>query len=294
MSNKVFILLPVHNRINETTNFVKCLNNQTYQNWHLLLIDDGSIDGTSEMAAKNIDNNKLTVIKGSGNWWWGGSLHQGYKWLKNNHIINDELVLIMNDDTIFDDQFIETGVNLITKNPKSLILAYTYSFQTKELIEKGIHIDWKELKFIKTESVEDINCLQTMGLIYYVKDFYKIGGFHPKLIPHYLSDYEFTIRSHQKGYKLLTDEKFKLFLNEKTTNNKHEEMPKTLKDYLKKQYSKRSSGNPFSWLWFVLLRSPIRWKTLNTARIIKNSISDILYYPKQQIKKIIKTKNKRK
>ena len=130
-NKKIYIFLPVHNRIDETKRFVEALKGQTYQNYHLLLIDDGSTDGTSQFVRENIDDTKLTILYGSGNWWWGGSLHKGYKWLKKNRIDDEDIVLIMNDDTYFEDDFLENGVNLIIDNHNSLLLAWTYSLQTK-------------------------------------------------------------------------------------------------------------------------------------------------------------------
>ncbi|HOV12887.1 MAG TPA: glycosyltransferase family 2 protein [Spirochaetota bacterium] len=286
-SKKIYIFLPVHNRINETKNFIDCLKSQTYQNYHLLLIDDGSTDGTSEMVKKCVNNDKLTILRGKGNWWWGGALHQGYKWLKKNKINGDDIILIMNDDTIFENDFLESGVNLINKNPNSLILAYTYSFQTKVLLEKGVHVEWNDQIFSKANSIEEINCLQTMGLIFFIKDFYKIGGFHPILIPHYVSDYEFTIRANQKGYKLLTDESFKLYINEKTTNNdQKDKRPDNLFQFIKKTYSKRSPVNLISWVWFTILRTPLRWKINNLTKNFKITVKDLLFYIRQDIKKI--------
>ena len=80
--DKVYIILPVCNRRNITQKFVECLKSQTYTNYHLILVDDGSIDGTEEMVRSQIES--LTVIKGNGNWWWAGGLQQGVDWLKES------------------------------------------------------------------------------------------------------------------------------------------------------------------------------------------------------------------
>lgn len=61
---KIYILLPVHNRCELTRHFIECLKSQTYQNFHLVLIDDGSTDGTSEMVLSNLDT--VTVVRGNG------------------------------------------------------------------------------------------------------------------------------------------------------------------------------------------------------------------------------------
>ena len=111
MNEKVFILLPVHNRRAITEKFVDCLAAQTYSNYHLILIDDGSTDGTSEMVRGKIGN--LTVLTGKGDWWWAGSLQQGVDWLKDKTLCDDDIVLMVNDDVEIFPDFIATGCALL-------------------------------------------------------------------------------------------------------------------------------------------------------------------------------------
>src|SRR4030042_66268 len=113
---KLYILLPVHNRRNITANFIDHLLNQSFQDFHLLLIDDGSTDNTVEYVKEKIDPDKLTVIQGKGNWWWAGSLQQGYKWFNSNErTINvNDFVLIINDDTTFENNFLQKGIELLS------------------------------------------------------------------------------------------------------------------------------------------------------------------------------------
>lgn len=48
MSEKISIIIPVYNAVNYIEETVKTVLNQTYENWELLLVDDGSTDGTIE------------------------------------------------------------------------------------------------------------------------------------------------------------------------------------------------------------------------------------------------------
>ena len=50
MKGSLYILLPVHNRCDITREFIDCLKAQTFQDYHLVLIDDGSTDGTEQMV----------------------------------------------------------------------------------------------------------------------------------------------------------------------------------------------------------------------------------------------------
>ncbi|MEO8935379.1 MAG: glycosyltransferase, partial [Burkholderiaceae bacterium] len=71
--SKIYILLPVHSRRALTERFIRCLQAQTYTDFHVVLIDDGSTDGTAEMVAALLPG-RLTILTGTGDWWWGGSL----------------------------------------------------------------------------------------------------------------------------------------------------------------------------------------------------------------------------
>lgn len=264
MIEKIYILLPVHNRREITRRFVECLKEQTYQNYHLVLIDDGSTDETEELVLGLIKS--VTVIKGQGDWWWAGSLQQGYRWLKSEKIPLSDMVLIINDDTEFDTDFLENGIALLKKQEKTLLLAQCYNKQTQQLINAGVHVDWRKLMFKQAVIPEQINCLSTRGLFLRVSDFFEIGGFYPRLLPHYLSDYEFTIRAQRRGMKLITDPLLRLRLDEDATGY-HQFQDEPFIDFLKKYFSKKSAANPLYWTAFIALASPWRWKFSNLLRV---------------------------
>ena len=54
---------------------------QTIKNYHLVLVDDGSMDETETMVRSYINVSQMTIIKGKGDWWWAGCLQQGIDWL---------------------------------------------------------------------------------------------------------------------------------------------------------------------------------------------------------------------
>jgi GT2 family glycosyltransferase len=89
----------------------------------------------------------------------------------------------------------------------------------------------------------------------------EIGGFHPILLPHYLSDYEFTIRAHQKGFKVFTNPSFKLFVDESTTGLSAPEAGHFFQR-LKSVISKKYKANPIYHISFILLVSPNKYKNI--------------------------------
>ena len=261
----VYVLLPVHNRRDITVAFAKQLRNQTYRNYRLLLIDDGSTDGTAEAVTEVIHD--VVVIRGNGTWWWAGSLQQGYKWLRRNETPADDVVLIMNDDTVFEHDFLSIGLRVLGDNPGAMVTATGYNVATGKPQDSGVYVfSWPSLRCAETYKTAEINCSSTRGLMSSVSDFIEVGGFRPRLIPHYLSDIEFTMRAHKLGKKLTYHPDFRIGIHFELTGHREVgDVP--LREYLRKVFSRRSAMNPIYWSNFVLLHSPWRYKLVNLRNI---------------------------
>ena len=271
MADKIYILLPIHNRREITRRFIECLKEQTYRQYQLVLIDDGSTDGTAEMVREQVRS--LTVITGNGHWWWAGSLQQGYQWLRAQNPPLTDVVLIINDDIEFDPDFLQKAVIALHDNPRTFLLSQCYSRTTGQWIEAGIHVDWRRFSFEHASKEKPVNCMSTRGLFFRVEDFYTVGGFHPRLLPHYLSDYEFTIRADRKGMKLVTDPSVKIRLDESTTGYNRVETGSFLRS-VKTIFSRKSAINPITFSVFVALACPWPWKPLSWFRIMSLSLSE--------------------
>lgn len=269
----LYVILPVHNRRCITEKFIRALISQTYSNYKLILVDDGSTDGTAEMVLSYLPES--VVLRGDGNLWWAGALQKAYDWLRE-YATDEDICLIINDDVTFDENFLEIGVNKISSMEKTLLLAYCYKRDNFDLIDRGVNFDYRTLSFKQVERIEEINCLSTRGLFLRFKDFKEIGGFYPKLLPHYLSDYEFTIRAYRKGFRLLTSENLKLYLDTSATGVHHIENYKSFFEYYAIYFSNRNSLNPLHWINFVVLAVPFPYKILHVLKISLRMIRDLL------------------
>ena len=264
MEDRVFILLPVHNRKETTVEFVQCLLSQTYTNYQLILIDDGCHDGTSEEVGSMIQD--VEIIHGDGNWWWSKCLNEAFRLIHDKFNTTDSIVLIINDDVTFNQKFIATGVELLTQNPGTLLLAQHYNEETKAIEETGNNIDTNSLKVQLVNSQEEINCLSTRGLFLRWEDIKTIGYFREKFLPHYYSDIEYTFRAHKKGFRLLTDARLYIYYDKATTGIRSLQKG-SLVQGLRVIFSKRYTDNPVYWTNFALLLCPWRKKLLVTFRI---------------------------
>lgn len=262
--SKVYILLPVHNRRQITHAFAECLRSQTFSNYHLVLIDDGSTDDTADMVRDLIPG--VTVIQGTGNWWWAGSLQRAIDWLKASMASDADLVLIINDDVTFEPDYLAAAVSTFADRRGVLLLSKFSCDHGKTIEETGVVADLKRLSFRTAIPGDKINCLSTRGLFVRYGDIKKIGGFHSRLLPHYLSDYEYTIRAQKKGMHCETNDS--VFLCPKLDKTGYHDIKETnFLKFLKNYFSVKSPANPVYLSVFVLLAVPRSWTLLNLGRV---------------------------
>lgn len=259
----IYILLPIHNRRTVTEGIVRCLLSQSEQRFHLILIDDGSTDGSADSVLALLPTS--TVLRGNGRWWWAGSLHEGYRWLSSRRMSTNDLVLIANDDTEFDAEFLANARLVLTGRREALLLAQLLTKQS-DLVEVGIHVDWANLLFKRVLEPQDVNCFSTRGLFMYAREFVSLGGFHRRLLPHYLSDYEFTIRARRRGFHLISDSSVRLRYDETTTGIRVVST-EDLRSYLRTTLSTRSTANPIYMTTFLLLACPRGHLLRNVVRV---------------------------
>lgn len=271
MPPRLYIVVPVHNRKEVTRTFISCLLNQSFQDWHLLLIDDGSEDGTSEMAAGLTD--RLTIIRGDGNWWWARSLQNGIDWIRSAGCSGDTLVLIINDDTEFDAGFLDRGVEKVMTGPDQIVKPYGYDAVQGHLVDAGIRFDWFSLTGRVITREEEADCFSTRGIFLSFATLMKIGTFYPGLLPHYLSDYEFTIRARSKGVRLSSDPSLSLRTPDPAGNFK--KLPERFRDRARFMLSCRCHRNPVHWLVFVCMAAPWRWKLWGLLLVTYRGLSDL-------------------
>lgn len=244
----IHVVTAVHNRYPITEKFVDSLKAQDCGQVHLILVDDGSTDGTDRMVKKKMPDS--TILYGKGNLWWAGALQKAYRWLKEN-AQDVDVVLISNDDTVYPPAYIGTGAALL--EPDRMVVGVGYGIHSHEPKDGVFAHSFVDGTGCLLPPGSEGNCASSRSLFLTVAQWKRTGGLHPYLLPQYFSDFEFTIRAHKKGIKLRSFPELAYEFDEGATGyNSYGGLT------LKKLFSKRSGLNPLYRLHFILLTTPLR------------------------------------
>lgn len=109
----VSIILPVYNGANRIKEAIKSVIGQTYTNWELLVVDDGSQDNTGKIVEDFIKNNqRIKYVKNELNFGIQKTLNRGLKESKGQYIAR-----IDDDDIWIDIDKLSKQVEFLDNNP---------------------------------------------------------------------------------------------------------------------------------------------------------------------------------
>ena len=123
------ILMTTYNCYNYIGQAIKSILNQTYKDFELLIIDDGSIDNTEEIISQFKDN-RIRYIKRQ---------HSGMGASLNFGLMNasNDFIALMDADDISDTNRLERQLKCHSKNPNEIIFTSAAFFKSKKILFTG-------------------------------------------------------------------------------------------------------------------------------------------------------------
>lgn len=219
---KIAIVIPVHNRRELTLSCLERLKIIDKRNFEadVVVVDDGSTDGTSE-AIKEKHNNVI-LIYGDGNLWWSGAVNVGAAYAVEKGY---DYVLTMNDDIEFENNFLQILFDTSNEYENSLVSSLSLIrgvLNNDEIIAAiGFKISGRlrhifpsvDNKTLSSLPKEDIFCdaLPGRSLLIPIKVFKTIGFFDEKRFPHGHGDIEFTYRAKLEGFSPVVNPESKIY-----------------------------------------------------------------------------------
>jgi GT2 family glycosyltransferase len=209
--NTLWIIIPVHNRKEYTRNCLLSLYNQTYKGFEIVVVDDGSIDGTREMVSREFP--EVTVLQGDGSLWWTGAINLGIRHsLKQSS--DDDSVLVINDDLEVPPNYIENLVTFSQQHKNALVGSVEVDInRTDEILFGGVKVNWwtaKQRLINKNERLSSFqesyfmksDYLTGRGTLVPVKVFKQIGLYDDMHFQQ-CGDTELPVRAGKREYILL-------------------------------------------------------------------------------------------
>jgi GT2 family glycosyltransferase len=270
-----FIVLPVHNRRETTRAFCERLSRQSCCSFVLVLVDDGSTDGTAEMVASFPFRKEICT--GDGSLWWAGGLRRGMHRVAALGPSPDDIIVWINDDTQIGSDFLEKSLREMERCGQGTLLAVPTLFQETGRRDEGCFVCfWPRFTFHDYgRHPENIDCASSRCLLIRYGDFISCGTLRPGLLPHYFSDFEYTIRARRRGFRIIPALTVTCGSTEGTTGF-HSMERGSSGEILGRMFSPKYAANPVHMFLFILLAAPLQWKVNCLAYAFKSFFSVFL------------------
>jgi len=203
----VFVIIPVYNRLKLTLACLDCLRGQTYPALHVIVVDGGSTDGTVEILRR--DHPGVEILQGRGELWWAGAMHVGIEHALANSRQENDMLLMMNNDTLIGPDYVKTLVRVSREKGAAVGGLIVDSRDPSRILDAGEFIDWSTYSFpVKSTAglgevfFDEVDVLPGRGTLIPLRMIRAVGNVNAEMFPHYIADYEFFCRLRRHGFRL--------------------------------------------------------------------------------------------
>ncbi len=256
----VFIVIPVHNRKEFTRQCLLSLEHQTLSDHKVIVVDDGSTDGTKEMMANEFPY--VTVLTGDGNLYWTAATNLGIRYALAE---GAAYIMTLNNDTVAANDFMEKNRFWSAQKPDALLGALDVDYASGQPYYGGeiVHPVWNTITYLlkklpRTEwkGLHSVSLFPGRGLLIPRKVFDTIGLFAEKKLPHYMADYDFTAMAIRHGFEIYCNYDAKLFTFPEEGGDHKIRRTKNVKNYFSHLFSVKGGGNLRNFTVFTFRNSP--------------------------------------
>ena len=267
MNKKIFILIPVHNNLEYTKNCINSLFLQDYSNFKIVLIDDGSSDGTSDFVAKHYPSVK--ILNGDGTLWWTASINLGLNYALSV-AATDDFILTLNNDLEVDSNYLSSLLEVYELYKPCLVGSTSVYIDNQDQIDflgkkwnpylaktrMSINLNsYNEL--VKNFDVIETDLITGRGTLFPVAIAKQIGNYDDYHFPQYIADYDYGLRANKLGYKSIIASKAKVKSVVKNTGLNYKLRKVNYLEFLKSFFSIKSPIQLRARFYWAKLHSPI-------------------------------------
>ncbi|HEU4505157.1 MAG TPA: glycosyltransferase family 2 protein [Nitrospira sp.] len=266
----VYALIPAHNNKPEVLQVLRCLERQRYGDLEVLLVDDGSTDGTGEEVRRRFP--RVRVLQGDGQLWWTGANILGVSDVTERARTGD-FILLLNNDVSMDDDYVGELVKCSEHLGRAIVGSTIVDDERRDCMVAGLRLDRRlrvteqtDAAAIRESEYDDqVDVLPGRGTLVPLEVFRRIGTFNRRRLPHYGADYEFSIRARRAGFRLAVSHRAKVYAKLRITGLYPPDRPRiSFAECARLLCSRKSTANLRYYLNYVWLCSEPGDKWRNT------------------------------
>lgn len=163
----ISVIVPCFNQGEFLTETLNSVMGQTYSNWECIIVDDGSEDDTSVVAAEFVEKDRrFSYIKQD---------NQGPSIARNNGISLSKgtFILPLDSDDIIESTYLEKAIDYFNNHPDTKLIYCRADRFGEELGE------WRLPRYSYDALIRS-NCL-IVSSVFLRKDFDRVGGYNPQM-----------------------------------------------------------------------------------------------------------------
>ncbi len=213
MEKLVSVIIVNYNNYQYTIECLKSLSIQTYQNFEVLLVDNGSKFNLYMKLKEELNQFRnllnINLIKNNRNLYFGAGNNKAIK------IANGEYICLLNNDVVVERDFLEKMVDFLEKHPDAGMITPKIKFyENKQVIwNAGAFINFRTTKIVKNRGFlehdpmnQKYNEIETIGYapgtaLFLKKKIIKDIGLIDEIFMMYHEDPDWNLRAQKKGYK---------------------------------------------------------------------------------------------
>jgi len=214
-SPKVAVVTPVHGKLPLTLRFLESFRRVDYPSYEIVIVDDGSADGTAEALARDYPH--VRVLRGDGGLWWTGGTNKGVRYALRRGF---DYVLTINNDTVVSPGFLGHLVETAEAHPRAVVGSrINFLDQPRRVWAVGGYAHWHRGVVLQlSESGADeadtlarrrnpaqAELLTGCGTLVPAECYREVGLYDRLMCPQYHADAEFTLRAGARGWRMLVD-----------------------------------------------------------------------------------------
>ncbi|HEV2765502.1 MAG TPA: glycosyltransferase family 2 protein [Pyrinomonadaceae bacterium] len=197
------VVVPSYNRWHEARVALQCLMRSEYQDFEVVLVEDGCTDGTPENCRREFPSVRL--LHGDGNLWWSGAINMGVEYALKN---GADVVVWLNDDNRVEPSTLGALVESFRRQGgRSIVCARVRATDTGAEWT-GAPPPWHpEFGAWQPPSLEDAPEVQVyhppggQGVLIPAECFREVGVIDARAFPHYWADHDFHYRAMKAGFR---------------------------------------------------------------------------------------------